>query len=197
MAAKIAETAGISKEEAQKVIDMMFEMFPSIPAYINATHREVQLLKWVCTYTGRKRRFPLASERMFRSRCFRQAVNFKIQSTSSDIVLWVMNKIFPIVKNDMRGQFHATVHDSIVFSVPHAYISQVKGLMQEYGTKRVKQEFPWLPVPFLWDVEVGPSYGEVADVDKYLQGQKEHDKTPEEVVSDEEIKTEINEYYAS
>jgi len=201
MAKKIAETAGISLQEAQEVIDLMFRMFPSIPAYIDMTQREVQLFRWVSTKTGRKRRFPMADMRMFRNRCFRQAVNFKIQSTSSDIVLWVMNQIFPIIINDLKGQFHATVHDSIVLSVQPKYVTQVNDIMREYGTDRVAKEFPWLPVPFLWDVEVGPSYGEVADISKYLQGQKQHEQQtkeegPEEIITGEEIRAEINEYFA-
>jgi DNA polymerase-1 len=202
MAAKIAETAGISLEEAQEVIDLMFRMFPSIPAYIDSTQREVQLFRWVATKTGRKRRFPMANMRMFRNRCYRQAVNFKIQSTSSDIVLWVLNQIFPIIINDLQGQFHATVHDSIVLSVQPKYVTQVRDIMREYGTDHVAKEFPWLPVPFLWDVEVGPSYGEVADIEKYLQGQAQHDiekqkEEPEEIISGEEIRAEINEYFAN
>jgi DNA polymerase I-like protein with 3'-5' exonuclease and polymerase domains len=199
MAAKIAETAGISLTEAQEVIDLMFKMFPSIPAYIEATQNEVRLYGWVATLTGRKRRFPLTQIRMFRNRCFRQAVNFKIQSTSSDIVLWVLNQIHPVIKHDLRGQFHATVHDSIVFSVPHAYVPQIKDLMYEYGTRQAQIEFPWLSVPFLWDVEAGPSYGEVTDVNKYLQGQHYHEqiKAPEEVITDEEIRDEINQSLAN
>lgn len=195
-AKKIAETAGIPIVEAQEVIDLMFRLFPSIPAYIDSTQREVQLFHWVATKTGRKRRFPIADVRMFRSRCYRQAVNFKIQSTSSDIVLWVMNQIFPVITKDLKGQFHATVHDSIVMSVPEKYIAQVKDIMYEYGTKQVAKEFPWLPVEFLWDVEAGPSYGEVASIDKYLQGKQDDKQLPEEIITGEEIRTEINESLA-
>lgn len=189
-APKIAETAGISIQEAKNVIALMFDMFPSIPAYISQTENEVRLFKGVYTYTGRKRRFPMADMRMFSGRCFRQAVNFKIQATSSDIVLWVLNQILPVVKRDMRGYFHATVHDSIVFSVPHTYTSQVKDLMYEYGTVRVRKEFPWLPVEFLWDVDAGRNYGECTSIDKYLKGQRRHDISIEEteIISDAEIR---------
>lgn len=191
-APKIAETAGISEKEAKEVIAKMFDMFPSIPAYIKRTEMEVRLFKSVYTMCGRKRRFPMADVRAFSSRCFRQAVNFKIQSTSSDIVLWVLNQIFPVVTNDMNGFFHATVHDSIVFSVPHAYTSQVKDLMYEHGTKKVAQEFPWLPIAFLWDVDAGLNYGECASIDKYLAGMA-HDTTQEqeEVITDQEVRNEL------
>jgi uracil-DNA glycosylase family 4 len=191
-APKIAETAGISLKEAKEVIAKMFDMFPSIPAYIKRTEMEVRLFKGVYTKCGRKRRFPMSDIRAFSSRCFRQAVNFKIQSTSSDIVLWVLNQIFPIVTQDLKGFFHATVHDSVVFSVPHAYTSQVGDLMHEYGTKRVAQEFPWLPVEFLWDVEAGLNYGECTSIDKYLAGMT-HDiqKQEEEVITDQEVRNEL------
>jgi len=172
----ISLTAGISEEEAQDVINLMFKMFPSIPEYIQATHNEIRLFKSLYTKTGRKRRFPLADQYMFRNRCFRQGVNFKIQSTSSDIVLWVMNELFPVVTNDMGGAYHATVHDSIVFSIPHKYTSQIKDVIYEYGTRRVAKRFNWLTVPFLWDVDAGPNYGEVNPIDDYLKGHT-HDTT--------------------
>jgi uracil-DNA glycosylase family 4 len=194
MAAKIAETAGIPLEEAQEVIDLMFEMFPSIPAYIQATQNEVLLFGGVYTKTGRKRRFPLANVKMFRNRCFRQAVNFKIQSTSSDIVLWVMNQVAPIIINDMKGELHATVHDSIVFSVPDQYLAQVPDMMQEYGTDRVAEQFSWLPIPFIWDIEVGKRYGAVANIQKYLEGEQHEEKVTEieDLVEGHEIREEIN-----
>lgn len=195
MAAKIAETAGIPLEEAQEVVDLMFEMFPTIPAYIQSTQNEVLLYGGVYTKTGRKRRFPLANIKMFRNRCFRQAVNFKIQSTSSDIVLWVMNQIAPIIQQDLRGQLHATVHDSVVFSVPAGYLSQIPDLMHEYGTVRVAKQFSWLPIPFIWDIEAGPRYGQVINIDKYLEGHSDTTSKPKEdndIVEGEEIREEIN-----
>jgi len=202
-AAKIAETAGISKDEAQKVIDGLFRRYPSIPAYIQATEIEVKAFHNIYTYTGRKRRFPLADRQSFASRCFRQAVNFKIQSTSSDIVLWVLNQVFPVISRDLRGFFHATVHDSLVFSVPPQYVSQVPEVMREYGTRRVAEACPWLPVSFLWDVEVGPSYGETVDIKKYLEKHPLPAPTTttgdldeqgeDEVVTDDEFRSEIQE----
>lgn len=196
MAAKIAETAGIPLEEAQEVLDLMFEMFPSIPAYIKETQNEVLLFGGVYTKTGRKRRFPLANVRMFRNRCFRQAVNFKIQATSSDIVLWVLNQVAPVIINDLKGQLHATVHDSIVFSVPDKYLSQVPEMMQYHGTDRVAEHFPWLPIPFIWDIEAGRRYGSVSNIHTYLEGRPDAKPTSaaeeEDLVEGDEIREEIN-----
>jgi uracil-DNA glycosylase family 4 len=192
MAAKIAETAGIPLEEAQEVINLMFAMFPSIPAYIQETQNEVLHFGSVYTKTGRKRRFPLANVRMFRNRCYRQAVNFKIQSTSSDIVLWVLCRVAPIILRDLRGELHATVHDSIAFSVPDAYLSQVPDMMQKHGTDAVAEQYPWLPIPFLWDIEVGKGYGSVSNIHSYLKGDKRETPAAEDLVEGDEIREEIN-----
>jgi len=194
-AAKIAETAGISKEEAQKVIDGLFRRYPSIPAYIHLTEKEIQLFNAIYTFTGWKRRFPLSDRQAFASRCYRQGVNCKIQETSSTIVLSVLNHIAPIITSDLQGYLHATVHDSIVFSVPPKYVTQVPEMMQEYGTERVAREFPWLPVKFLWDVEAGPSYGETVDIREYVKGlpQDEHTEVDEEILSDDEVREQLQE----
>jgi hypothetical protein len=69
--------------------------------------------------------------------------------------------------------------------------------MYEYGTKKAQEQFPWLLVPFLWDVEAGPSYGETSDVEEYLKGQKQHDaEIEEDLFTDEEFKEELNEQFA-
>lgn len=190
---KIAETAGVTQDEAQRVIDLMFSKFPTIPAYIQGTHREVVIYGAVYTKTGRKRRFPLNRIRMFRNRSFRQAVNFKIQATSSDIVMWVLNQVAPIIIEDLRGELHTTVHDSIVFSVPPKYLSQVPDMMELYGTKKVAEHFKWLPVPFIWDVQAGLRYGDVSSIDSYLKGIREAEEKATPIIEGEEIREEINE----
>jgi hypothetical protein len=61
-----------------------------------------------------------------------------------------------------------TVHDSIGFQVPKKYAHQVPELFKKYGTDRVAEACPWLPVPYRWDVELGPNYGDVTAADKYV-----------------------------
>ena len=119
-------------------------------------------------------------------------MNFKIQSTSSDIVLWVLSQIAPVITKDLQGFLHATVHDSIVFSVPTPYLTQIPDLMYEYGTKRILEKFPWMPVPFLWDTAAGPSYGEVINIHKYIEGINDDQNQKEEFISGYEIREEIN-----
>lgn len=165
---KISAIVGIPNEQAQAIIDVLFRMFPTIPRYINQTKDQVQYLGVVETFLGRRRRFARKGLTSYlRAKAERQAVNFKIQSTSSDIVLGVLCEVDGPLK-ELGGQLLITVHDSLVFQLPKKYISQMPDFIHQYGVKNVAVEYPWLPVPFSWDVEVGPSYGELQSVDRYL-----------------------------
>ena len=167
---KISSIVGISDEQAKVIINTLFKMFPTIKSYIAITKQQVNYLHVVETFFGRRRRFELPRTIPFaqKSRAERQAVNFKIQSTSSDIVLGVLNSLKNPIE-DMGGKMLITVHDSVVFELPKKYAAQVPDLIDDYGKTRVKELYPWLPVPFVWDVEAGPSYGEMASIDKYLR----------------------------
>jgi hypothetical protein len=61
-----------------------------------------------------------------------------------------------------------TVHDSIVFQWPKKLLNSLTLWITYYGETRVKEKYPWLPVPFAGDISVGDSYGEQMEVDKYL-----------------------------
>jgi hypothetical protein len=37
--------------------------------------------------------------------------------------------------------------------------------MDYWVTQRIKDKFDWLPVPFLFDIAVGPNYGELVPLE--------------------------------
>jgi DNA polymerase I-like protein with 3'-5' exonuclease and polymerase domains len=163
--AKISSIVGITEAQAQVIIDILFRMFPTIKAYVDFTKQQVQTLGIVETFFGRRRRLDTHNlPFVLRSKAERQGVNFKIQSTSSEIVLGVLCEIDEVLRHDLNGQLLLTVHDSIGFELPKKYLSQAADLIEEYGVKRVGQQCPWLPVPFKWDIGAGPSYGELTDL---------------------------------
>lgn len=166
---KIASIVGIDKEQAQVIINSLFKMFPTIKAYIKRVEEIVEQIGVLETFIGRRRRFDYRRmSGMQRAKAKRQGVNFLIQSTSSDIVMDVLAAVDPVVERDLRGHLVCTVHDSIVADIPKEYIGQFAEMIEYYGNKRVLKLYPWMPVPFKWDVEVGPSYGELMGIDKYL-----------------------------
>lgn len=193
-APKIAETIGISKDQAQQIIDLLFKLYPSIPRYMEQTKWELATFKMVETYFGRRRRFDItnAPKYMLR-RAERQAVNFKIQSTSSDIVMGRLKAAADPLRLDIGGRMLLTVHDSLGFQWPKKYLMQLPDFIDKYLVKGAAQAHPWLPVAFNWDFEVGPNYGDLKPFEVYL------DKNPDlrtmsmidEAYTEEEIESEL------
>jgi DNA polymerase-1 len=189
---KIAETVNISVEEAQKLIRLLFDMFKAIEQYGIDIETEVRTNGFVETVFGRRRRFPLHGLSRHQNRAFRQAKNFKIQSTSSDIVMGQLVEVDEHLRHDFHGRMLMTVHDSMVFEFPKKHINQLKDFLTFYGEDSIAKKYSWLPVPFKMDIEVGPSYGEVQSLDSYL---REHPfkPTPEGVIEEQEILNELRE----
>lgn len=166
---KIAEIAGIPASFAKKVIELFFARFPEVKEAIEYAKWHLRTFHFNETYFGRLRRFTIdnAPSGML-ARAERQGFNFLIQSTNSDIVMDVLCDMGDEVEA-AGGRLLGTVHDSIIFQWPKKYIDQLAGLVQRIGSDKVKKDCPWLPVPFRWDVEVGPSYGELMKLKDYLK----------------------------
>jgi len=169
---KIAEIAGISLEFAKKIQELLFTKFPTIRTFMERTKWELRTFNMVEAFNGRRRRFLLGkgAPSDLRAQAERQAINFKVQGTSSDIVLSVMCWIAPVIENDMGGRLLLTVHDSIGLQVPNKYVPQLKDLINHYGTKRVAETYKWLTAPYRWDAEAGCSYGELSGIEQYVAG---------------------------
>lgn len=168
MAKKIAETAGITMEEAQAVIDKLFARFPALKEYMDETVAQIHRFGFVETLFGRRRRFPLQGVNgFFRGQAERRGKNMKIQSTSTDIVMAQLIEIADHI-HEVGGRLCITVHDSIVASIKKKYVPQLPAFLNYYAVKRVSEKYPWLPVSFACDIGVGPSYGELTKLDEYL-----------------------------
>ena len=182
MAKKIAETAGISMEAAQIVIDKLFARLPLLGEYMEDTVEQIHRYGFVETLFGRRRRFPLQNVNgFFRGQAERRGKNMKIQSTSSDIVMAQLVEMSEHLA-EVGGRLCLTVHDSVVASVKKKYVHQLPDFLNYYAVKRVKEKFDWLPVDFACDIGVGPSYGELMPLDQYIANQ-----TPQELSVDDAL----------
>jgi len=196
MAKKIAETAGISMQEAQDVIDNLFNRFPTLVQYMNDTVAQIHRFGFVETLFGRRRRFPLQNVNgFFRGQAERRGKNMKIQSTSSDILISQLCELHEHLP-EIGGRLCLTVHDSVVANVKKKYVSQLPDFINYYAVQRVREKFPWLPVDFACDIEIGPSYGEHVKLEKYLSDHQPQSPTADEAllqVLDEEALNEFRE----
>lgn len=185
IASQIYGTLSIDEEEkkeqikfAEDTINLLFDRFPTIQTYVNGTHREVKKRGQVKTFFNRYRRFKFAANQhntwKLQYAAQREAVNFKIQSTSSDLVL---SQLVEVVENidNIDGRVSLTVHDSIAGEIRRDKLGKMREFFDYYIEERIREKFDWMPVPFEYDLEIGPSYGELAPYEAYeLLGVPEH-----------------------
>lgn len=164
---KLAEQVNCSYEEAQELQRFLFEAYPKLREYIDNTHAELQRdNQRVQTLFGRVRRFKLAAlTERHAAEARREAVNFKIQSTSSDLVLSQLCEMDDHL-HELDANLLVTVHDSYVLEIPTENIPKLWNFFDYWIVERIKERFPWLPVPFAYDLEAGPSYGELKEVSR-------------------------------
>lgn len=155
-------------EYARTTREGIFSRFPRTGQYVDGTKAEVQHNLAVKTFFGRRRRFQVASaNRRMLSAAKRQAVNFKIQSTASDIVVSQLNEVFENLPS-IEATLQLTVHDSICGSVPYNRLADLPAFFDEFIVNRVKEKFPWLPVPFAYDLDFGLNYGQTIAADRFF-----------------------------
>ena len=152
----------VTEDEAQDYLDKFFQTYPGVKQYIETTKNFVRQYHFAYTYTGRRRRFPIIGlDRKSASRISRQAVNARIQSTSSDIVMTNLVDLDRAIQ-PLGGRILLTVHDSIVFQLPKN-TSGVKPILDQIVLENTSSRFPWLPVQWKYDCGSGPNYGEAHD----------------------------------
>ena len=163
---KIAEQIQSTIEEARDIQYKLFDAFPALPKYIEEVTDLVRRERQVKTLFGRIRRFRLAhvTDKHFQN-AKREAVNFLIQSTSSDLVLSQLCEISDNLP-ELGGEMLITVHDSMVFELPEENVQKLPPFLDHWVVDRVKEKYSWLPVPFDYDIEAGPSYGEVKEINR-------------------------------
>lgn len=148
-----------SLENCQSYLDGFFETYPGVKKYIDSTKLFVERYHITYTYTGRRRRFPMvAYNRGQASRMARQAVNARIQTTSSDLVMLNLIDLHRALL-PMNGRVLLTVHDSIPFQLP-VDTTGVRALLDTLILDNTAQKAPWLPVKWKYDVGRGKNYGD-------------------------------------
>jgi len=155
----------------QEIQDRLFKEFPGIRNYVVSTLAFVRKHKWVKSLFGRRRRFPMLSRgcaKIHRKEAEREAINFCIQSTSSDLVLSLLISIERDI-DKIGGDVRLSVHDSVAGFMRRERMIELRPFLDEKIIKETHRRYPWLPVDFIYDLDVGPSYYNLQDYDKYIE----------------------------
>ena len=151
-----SQSAGISREEAQRFINTYMEKFEDVAKYMKETREFARKNGYVETLLGRRRNIPeINSPNMqVANAAERMAINMPIQGLAADIMKLAMIKVANKYKNNPDVKMLLQIHDEIIL--------EVKEELAEEVAKKVKdilENVIQLKVPLLADVKIGDNWG--------------------------------------
>ena len=174
----------LTVEECQDLIDVYFEKRPALKKGIELSEKLAQEQGYLESFTGRRRLLPevFSQDRDIVSRALRQAINFPIQSSASDMTLMSLVLIQERLQREgLRSKLVLTVHDSIIFDC-HVdellYVAEMAKEIMENIVELSREILPdldwdWLTVPIRADLEAGFGWGHLVEFDPTTFGDEE------------------------
>ena len=155
----LARQLAITRGAAQEYIDLYFERYPGVRAYMETTRERARDQGYVETVFGRRLYLPDINARngQRRQAAERTAINAPMQGTAADIIKRAM-----LALHDWIGAQTAhditmimQVHDELVFEVAMADVDAVKGPITAHMAAAAE-----LQVPLLVDIGTGANWDE-------------------------------------
>jgi DNA polymerase-1 len=154
----LARQLGIERGQAQQYVELYFQRYPGVKAYMESTRELARQQGYVETLFGRRLYLPDIKARNVQRRqaAERTAINAPMQGTAADII----KKAMLSVHQWMHTQGHdikliMQVHDELVFEVPVAVVPSVTGEIRARMESAAE-----LSVPLLVDIGSGSNWDE-------------------------------------
>lgn len=154
----LARQIGVERGEAQQYVDLYFDRFQGVKAYMDRTRSQAHERGFVETVYGRRLYLPEinASNQQRRQYAERTAINAPMQGTAADIIKRAMLRVDEWLQADEPDVLMVMqVHDELVFEVPETEVEpvaeRIRGLMVQAAS---------LDVPLEVDVGVGANWHE-------------------------------------
>ena len=141
----LSNQLGISRKEAQSLIDQYFENYPQVAAYIEQCKQKARQKGYAESMCGRKRYLKDINSGNVNLRAFaeRNAVNMPIQASSADMIKIAMAKIYRRLKEEnLQSKMILQVHDELVFDVCKPELERVNAIVVNEMTNALKLEVP-------------------------------------------------------
>jgi DNA polymerase-1 len=116
----LGKQLGILRGEAQQYIDLYFDRYPGVKAYMDNTRESASKQGYVETVFGRRLYLPEINARNAQRRQYaeRSAINAPMQGTAADIIKRAMIEVHRwLADEDAGGRMIMQVHDELVFEV--------------------------------------------------------------------------------
>jgi len=160
----LAQSAGMSREEAKQFIAGYLARFPKIKGYIDDTLEKARATGYVSTLWGRRRYLPDLRSRVYpmRAAAERMAINAPAQGSAADLIKLAMIAVDRLFARErIRARLALQVHDELIFDVPEDEASRVGALVRD-----AMEHAMALDVPIVVDFKVGPNWEQVEAVDE-------------------------------
>jgi DNA polymerase-1 len=159
VAATLANDIGVSRQEAQAIIDAYFAGFPSVKAFMDSIIDTARSTGVVKTMFGRRRLIPNINNKNFQVRATaeREALNMPIQGTAADILKQAMIDVHAALPRIAGGRARMilTVHDELLFEAPKESADDTAA-----EVVRLMEAAVTLKVPLTVDVGIGENWKE-------------------------------------
>lgn len=155
-ARKLAQSTGVSFEEAQNFVDSYFTKYPKIKKYMDSTISAAKKDGHVETLLKRRRYFPdiNSANKRFAAMSERAAINTPIQGSAADIIKLAMLRVSEEINHQkMKAKMILQVHDELVFDYPEDEEYDLQCLVKEKMENAYK-----LKVPLVVDIGVGNNW---------------------------------------
>lgn len=154
----LAKDLNITQKEAKEFIQMYFETFPGVKAFIDNAVEEAKKNGYVTSAYGRRRPLPEISSSNFMQRQFgeRVAMNAPIQGTAADIMKIAMIRVEKRLREEnLKSKIILQVHDELLIETFKSEEAKVRELLKYEMENAAK-----LTVPMPVETSVGLTWYE-------------------------------------
>ncbi len=154
----LAERLNVPVAEAQSVMDRYFERFGGVKRWLEEVVKQAYADGFTTTMFGRRRYLPELGSGNPRVRSIgeRQALNAPIQGSAADIMKLAMIGVDQALEEEgLDTKMILTVHDELVFEVPHAELEAATQLVRKEMTGVAEMK-----VPLVVDVSSGLNWAD-------------------------------------
>jgi DNA polymerase-1 len=154
----LAKQLGIARGEAQEYVNLYFDRYPGVKAYMDGIREKASKDGFVETVFGRRLYLPEINARNANRRQYaeRTAINAPMQGTAADIIKKAMISVHQWLQDERPGaRMIMQVHDELVFEVDRDCIDPVRDRVIELMNNAAT-----LSVPLRVDAGVGLNWDE-------------------------------------
>ena len=154
----LAKQLGIGRQQAQQYVDLYFDRYPGVKAYMDATREQAHEQSYVETVFGRRLYLPEINSRNGQRRQYaeRTAINAPMQGTAADIIKRAMIVIDQWLQDEYPQVLQIMqVHDELVFEIPMHLVGELTE-----GVRARMSAAADLKVPLDVDIGVGRNWDE-------------------------------------